>query len=135
MLTEDVRNSVDFTSFLGMEIDEAYSVFGAPVEMFSVRGDKAWQDDVVFYYKKSFYLFWYKNRIWQVRADSRYTGKVNGIAIGDLKESVMETLGESYFEDERSIFFILQDKGYPVRARIFLTEGSVSDIYIYRADF
>ena len=47
--------------FIGMDIKTAWETLGHPEEIFPMRGEKEWHDDVIFYYGNHFYLFWYKN--------------------------------------------------------------------------
>lgn len=125
-------------SLLGMTLAQAFTEFGPPEDVFPVRGQQAWEDDVVFYYPDHTYLFWFKNRVWQVRADRRYTSQVLGVSMGEDQSSVNATLGTPFWSDSDSEIFNIEDlayRGYPIRARLFFTDGKLSDLYIYRADF
>lgn len=122
-------------SLLGMTLKTATADFGAPEEVFPVRGKKAWEDDVVFYYRDHSYLFWFRDRVWQVRVDRRFTGTVLGLHMGDSKETVAKALGKPFYVGGESEIFILPNRGFPVRARLFFTDGGLSDLYVYRGDF
>ena len=67
---------LDIPSLIGMDLASAIEGLGAPQEAYAIRGEELWQDDVVFYYEQHLYLFWFRNRIWQVRLDSRYAETV-----------------------------------------------------------
>jgi len=55
--------ALELAEIVGMELEKAYKDFGGPAEVFTVRGEEEWQDDVVFYYDSHFYLFWFENRV------------------------------------------------------------------------
>ena len=67
--------------FIGMTMENAWAAFGVPSHIFSYRGDTPEEDDVVFY-RNGLYLFWFQNRVWQVRADKNYSGSLGGVQIG-----------------------------------------------------
>lgn len=122
-------------NLLGYTLPEAFDTFGIPEEVFPMRGDYDWQDDVVFYYNNNLYLYWYKNRVWQIRADKRYSEPVLGVTIGMSQNEVIETLGDPFYQDKDSIIVMVADRGYPIRGRLFFKDNKLEDIYIYRADF
>lgn len=122
-------------SLLGLTLAQATADFGAPAEVFPVRGKAAWQDDVVFYYPDHSYLFWFRNRVWQVRVDRRFKGTILGLQMGDSRQKVEKVLGTPFHVGGSSEIFILPDRGFPVRARLFFTDNKMSDLYVYRGDF
>ncbi|RKX79024.1 MAG: hypothetical protein DRP87_04555 [Spirochaetes bacterium] len=126
---------MEILSLLGLDPAEALKKLGPPAEVFPLRGDEESQDDVVFYYDNHLYLFWYNNRVWQVRLDRRFEGAIAGISMGDSKEKIIDILGKPFYCDSESCIFLLPDKGYPVRARLFFNSDSLYDAYIYRSDF
>ena len=124
---------IDPSACLGFDLTSVFLECGVPSTVFPVRGSEAWQDDVVFRYGTDYSLFLFHDRVWQVRVwDS---GHIAGIAIGDSRESVIETLGDPAGEIEGSLVFDLPDRGYPVRLRVNFSEDAASDLYLYRADF
>lgn len=122
-------------SCIGFELSGAYDAFGPPQEVFPFRGQEEWQDNVVFFYPDFIYLFWYKDRVWQVRCDSRYTGTVFGLAMGIAKKEVLALLDRPVQEQGDSVYFDVDTMKYPVRVRLVFSAGELSDIYIYRSDF
>jgi len=123
-------------TLLGMTLKAAMETFGAPEQVFSVRGRSAWEDDVVFYYPDNSYLFWFRDRVWQVRVDRRFDGKViGGVSMGDSRGAVEQVLGRPFHVGKDSEIFILADRGFPVRARLFFSDDRLSDLYVYRGDF
>ncbi len=120
---------------LGLTLAEVFSTYGPPEEVFPLRGDSAWQDDVVFYYPDHSYLFWFRDRVWQVRVDERFGDPVLGVAIGESMEEVEQVLGSPFHADGASLIFLLPDRGYPVRARLFFESDRLTDVYVYRGDF
>ncbi len=122
-------------SFIGLELSGAYDAFGPPQEVFPFRGQEEWQDNVVFFYPDFFYLFWYKNRVWQVRCDSRYKGAVFGLVMGMEKKVVLLLLDRPVQEQGDSLYFDVDVLKYPVRVRLVFSGGALSDAYVYRSDF
>ena len=122
-------------SILGLTLDQAFDLFGAPAEVFPLRGQEAWHDDVVFYYPRHIYLFWFQNRVWQIRVDRRYDGSFFGVAMGLAKEEVLQRLGSPLATVEESVIYQLADRGYPIRLRLIFEERKLADAYLYRADF
>ena len=129
------QESLDLAGIIGMDLDTAFRKLGPPAEVFAVRGEQAWQDDVVFYYERSFYLFWYQNRVWQVRLDQRYPGEFFALKMGLAKEEVAARIGKPLKDLQDSFLYNLEDRGYPLRLRIFFEQGLLSDLYCYRGDF
>lgn len=122
-------------SLLGMTLKQADVAFGPPTQVFPVRGQQAWEDDVVFYYPDHSYLFWFRDRVWQVRVDRRFAGKAIGLKMGESRSAVQGVLGKPFHVGRSSEIFILPDRGFPVRARLFFTDDKLSDLYVYRGDF
>jgi hypothetical protein len=130
-----IDEPVTIAGYLGFTLSEAAKTFGPPEEVFVYRGAEEWQDNVVFYFQDHLYLFWFENRVWQVRLDKRYEGEIAGFSMGMPKEDITSALGEPFFEDNDSWLYLLPDMGVPVRMRLFFEDGSLSDLYIFRGDF
>lgn len=122
-------------ALLGMTLKEAAAAFGPPEQVFPVRGAKPWEDDVAFYYRDHSYLFWFRDRVWEVRVDRRFGGTAIGVRMGETRAEVAKVLGKPFHVGTDSEIFILPGRGYPVRARLFFTEDHLSDLYVYRGDF
>jgi hypothetical protein len=134
--TEIVADDMEYIcKIIGMNLQEAYNEFGPPDEIFPLRGEEEWHDDVVFYYNNNMYLFWYQNRVWQVRYDERYSEEFLGLKMGMTKEDVITKMGDPFSIVNNSLIYNLMDRGYPIRLRIFFDNNKLNDAYIYRADF
>ncbi len=134
--TKPFPGSKDLPDLLGLTLREVFTGFGVPEEIFPLRGTAAWQDDVVFYYPDHSYLFWYQDRVWQVRVDRRFTQAVlGGVTMGSSIAEVEGILGTPFHTGANSLIFILPDRGYPVRARLFFDDDKLVDLYVYRGDF
>ncbi|MBL8966863.1 MAG: hypothetical protein JNG85_07635 [Spirochaetaceae bacterium] len=125
----------DAAPLLGFRLDEAYARLGVPAAVGAHRGAEAWQDDVVFSYKGGYSLFWFGDRLWQLRFVPGYPGSVYGLFLGDSADKVYSLLGTPFYEADSSLVYRLPYRGYPVRLRVVLVEGKVADLYLYRADF
>ena len=71
-----------------MDPSAALAAFGPPREIFPLRGLEEAEDDVVFFYDESLYMFWYRNRVWQVRFDRRFERRVLGLTMGMSRTEV-----------------------------------------------
>jgi hypothetical protein len=128
------QKALDLPALIGLTLEEVNQSLGMPVEVYALRGQKPEQDDVVFYYPNHLYLFWFQNRVWQVRVDSRFSGKVFSLAMGVSRQRVIETMGRPILEFEDSLVFHIEDRGYPIQARLYFDEGALTDLYCFRGD-
>jgi hypothetical protein len=120
---------------LGLRLSEAWASFGPPERVFALRGQETWQDDVVFQYPDGLSLFWFQDRIWQLRFSGSYSGNVYGLLLGDQADRLASLLGQPLASIGDSYVFELPYQGYPVRLRAVVRGGKVADLYLYRADF
>jgi hypothetical protein len=125
----------DSAAFLGLGLASAMERCGTPASVGVLRGEEAWQDDVVFSYSAGYSLFLVGDKLWQIRFGKGYAGSIYGLFIGDSPEKVYSILGTPYYQGEGALVYRLPYKSYPVRLRLVVTEGVVSDFYLYRADF
>ena len=126
---------VDPLKVIGMDLKAAAEAFGPPQSMFPFRGTAADRDDVVFFFPEHFYLFWFRDRVWQVRFDMRYPGTVLGLALGTPLEQIQASPPGQLLPAGDSLFFDIDSAGYPVRVRLVFAAGRLSDVYVYRSDF
>ena len=127
--------SLEPETLLGMTLEDAFHRFGPPHQVGVVRGSEPWQDDVLFIYPQGINLFWFQDRVWQVRLSAPFTGKVRGIQIGDSRDQVSEVLGPPYYTETGWNLYHFEGPSYPIRLRVFFREGLVEDMYLYRGDF
>jgi hypothetical protein len=125
----------DPTRFIGLDIPSAVAALGLPQEMFTYRGTEEQKDNVVFYYPDYLYLFWYRNKVWQVRCDRRFTASVFGLTLGESREQVERTFLRPLTANGESLYFDLSDGDFPLRVRLVFTASLLSDLYVYRSDF
>ena len=131
-----VLDVVSPVSFLGMQLLDAYKTLGVPDTVFSMRGEEAWQDDVVFFYREPrVYLFWFRDRVWQLRFDEKSQSIPLGLYMGMSERELPAALGKPVAEEAGSRIFSIPSPSYPIRVRLFFTNGALSDLYIYRGDF
>jgi hypothetical protein len=126
---------LDPVSLIGLNLTAATSVLGLPQSMFPFRGSVEARDDVVFYYPAHFYIFWYMDRVWQVRMDRRYTDPVFGLAIGMSRGQAESLCPRAVLTDGDSSYFDITSAHFPVRVRLVFAENLLSDVYVYRSDF
>ena len=123
-----------FAVRLGWTIDEAVNL-GFPESMFVHRGAVPEEDNIVFYYPDHVYLFWFRDRVWQVRVDERWQGEVDGVSMGMSRHKVESLWGKPINTTEISPTWTLPDKGYPCRIRLFFRNKRLVDMYIFRSDW
>jgi hypothetical protein len=129
--------ALDLAAIVGLTLGEAFERLGAPQRVFADRGEESWQDDVVFFYPGHLYLFWYQDRVWQARVDEHHAGgflAARALAMGARREEVLGLLGPPMRELGDSLVYHLEDRGYPVRLRLYFREGLLADAYCYRGD-
>jgi hypothetical protein len=127
-------NEPDLASLMGLSLAEAIERFGVPEEVYVLRGEEPWQDDVGFVYPGGLHLFWYRNKVWQARLDIRYSGEIYRLRMGATRERVRSLMGAPWREEEAALVYHLEDRGYPVRLRFYFEEDLLVDIYCYRGD-
>ena len=125
----------DPTRLIGLDLKSALSTLGVPQAVFPFRGDDETQDNVVFYYSDYLYLFWYQNRVWQVRCDRRFAHPVLGLALGMPRETIVRTFPRLLTANGDSLYFDVDETQYPIRVRLVFADGALSDVYVYRSDF
>jgi hypothetical protein len=129
-------DSVEATQVIGMGLKSVISAFGLPQNMFTFRGSEEARDDVVFYYPDHMYLFWFKDRVWQVRFDRRATVVFHGVSLGMNRSEVEAVVAERpLVASGDSLYFDLGAESFPVRVRLVFAGTAVSDIYVYRSDY
>jgi hypothetical protein len=135
VLPAGADSSFEPTRAIGMGLKSAVETFGLPQSMFSFRGSEEARDDVVFYYPDHMYLFWYKDKVWQVRYDRRSTAVVHGVSLGMNRQEVEAAVPERpLMTHGDSLYFDLAGS-FPVRVRLVFAGSTLSDIYVYRSDF
>src|SRR5208283_2621343 len=82
VLARASADDFDPTRLIGLDISAAVAALGLPQQMFTWRGAEEREDNVVFYYPDSLYLFWFKDKVWQVRCDRRFASTVFGLTLG-----------------------------------------------------
>ena len=128
-------HAAELTAMLGWTPEEAAASFGVPESMFVHRGGTAEEDNIVFYYQDCRYLFWFRDRVWQVRADERWSGEVDGVRMGMTREGVAQLWGAPINDGDEAPSWMLPDQGYPVRIRLYFVDDRLADIYVYRSDW
>jgi len=128
-------NTLEPETLLGLTLEEGFQRLGPPHQVGTVRGSEPWQDDVLFIYPLGVSLFWFQDRVWQIRLSAPFTGKVRGIQIGDSRDQVIGVLGPPYYSEKDWILYHFEGPSYPIRLRVFFREGLVEDMYLYRGDF
>jgi hypothetical protein len=128
-------DGIDPVPLLGLGLKAATDLLGLPQSMFPFRGTEEARDDVVFYYQGHFYLFWFKDRVWQVRLDRRYEGPVLGLTLGMPRQDAERLCPPPVINDGDSSFFDVAAAPFPVRVRLLFDAGLLADVYVYRSDF
>lgn len=121
--------------YIGLTPAEVLDTFGPPDYLYSERGQREEEDDIVFFYNTRLYIYFNQNRVWQLRVDKEYSMDVLDIKIGDSLKVVKDFLGEPYKEYEDSSVYRRPDAGYPLFLRIYYIDNMVNDIYLFRGDY
>ncbi len=125
----------DPTGLIGMDPAQAFAALGAPAGIFTQRGAVPNEDDVIFFYPDFRYLFWFGNRVWQVSYDRRYAGTVLGFSIG-MGAGEAEAVAPGRLRESGGSLYLSVDTGrFPLRVRLAMAEGRVTDIYVFRSDW
>jgi hypothetical protein len=90
---------------------------------------------VVFQYNGGVSLFWFQGRVWQIRINGAYPAAVKGLYLKDSEEKMLALFGKPLLTVDKSYVFTLSGRAYPLRLRVAIKDGFVSDMYLYRADF
>jgi hypothetical protein len=163
-LSTVAADDFDPTALIGLDLPGAVSALGLPQRMFAYRGAVESQDNVVFYYPDYRYLFWYRDRVWQVRCDRRFAGQVLGLSLGMSRDDVEKqsstasptsstsptsptsptasstssptpSAQRQLVPSGDSLYFDLDGEKYPLRVRLVFTANVLTDLYVYRSDF
>jgi hypothetical protein len=120
---------------IGMDPPSALQAFGPPREIFPFRGAEDGEDNVVFFYDDYLYIFWFRNRVWQVRFDRRFEGEVLGLRPGMTRAQVEQASTRTLVSAGDSLYFDVAGASYPVRTRLVFDSDALCDIYVYRSDY
>ena len=127
--------AAELSGMLGWTPEEAYAWLGAPEALFPFT-DESGDDCVVLYFPDHSYLFWYDDRVWQVRVDQRWEGTVDGVSMGAMRDEVEDLWGPPINDFDDNPTWTLPDRGYPVRVRLYFDEADrLADLYVYRSDW
>lgn len=55
--------------------------------------------------------------------------------MGQTSAEVVEVLGSPHYVGAGSLFYDVEDRGFPVRLRLLFDENQLHDAYLYRSDF
>ena len=134
--------SLTVPELIGLKLFQVFDSLGSPQQVYPIRGNQPWMDDVVFFYASHVYLYWYENRVWQVRFDKDYRGSFLSLSIGETREKARSELGAPLESEADWDLFQLADgtkanpdRGFPIRVRLFYDRSGISEAYIYRGDF
>lgn len=129
LLPDDPAPLLDWT------LAEAWSRLGPPRSIQAVRGNEAWQDDVAFDYADGVTVYWYRNRLWQVRLSAGYGGSCFGFFLGDSADKALSLLGTPDRNEPGILEWRLPWRGYPAKLRILTRDGRILEAYVYRSDY
>jgi hypothetical protein len=117
-------------ALIGLTLEGLFARFGVPQEVYALRGEEEWQDDVVLVYPQGdFYVF--RDRVWQVGVRA-----ARGIRVGDPRAAVVLALGEGALEVDACFLLPIRGWSWPMTLRIDMGgSGQVAGIFVYRSDF
>ena len=120
--------------YIGSDPQKAFTAFGIPVSLNVLRGTEPSLDDVVSVHEAGVYLFWYRDRVWQIGFGSYFTGTFEGVKIGMKEADLTAKLGKPLLRDEKMIVYEIFHREFPVSMRFVIEQGKVSEMYLYRSD-
>ena len=119
---------------LGCDPRTAFEAFGAPVSLNVLRGGDPSLDDVVSVHESGIYLFWFRDRVWQIGFGSYFGGTFEGVKIGTAEEEVSEKLGEPQLRENSMAVYEIFYREFPVSMRFVFRDAKVAEMYLYRSD-
>lgn len=120
--------------YIGCDPKKAFAAFGCPVSLNVLRGAEPSLDDVVSVHEAGVYLFWFRDRVWQIGFGSYFTGTFEGVKIGMKEADLTAKLGKPLLRDEKMIVYEIFHREFPVSMRFVIEQGKVSEMYLYRSD-
>ena len=125
-----------FTDHLGWEFSHAIENYGNPVNIFVKRGESADLDTVVFYYSEHLYLYWFHNRVWQIRADERWEGEIDAVRMGMTRKEIERLWGSPINSRDENPTWTLPRRSHPSRIQLYFDgQNRLIDLYVYRSDW
>jgi hypothetical protein len=125
----------DPAPLLDLTLEEAWKRLGPPRRILAVRGNEPWQDDVVFEYGDGLSVYWYRDRLWQIRLSAGYGGSCFGFFLGDPADKALSLLGTPDRGESGILEWRLPWRGYPAKLRLVTRDGAITEAYVYRSDF
>lgn len=125
----------DPAPLLDLSLEEAWNRLGPPRSILAVRGNEPWQDDVAFEYGDGLSVYWYRDRLWQVRLSAGYAGSCFGFFLGDPADKALSLLGTPDRGESGILEWRLPWRGYPAKLRVVTRDGAIAEAYVYRSDF
>ena len=119
---------------LGCDPRTAFEAFGAPVSLNVLRGGDPSLDDVVSVHESGIYLFWFRDRVWQIGFGSYFGGTFEGVTIGTAEEEVSEKLGKPQLREDSMAVYEIFYREFPVSMRFVFRDAKVAEMYLYRSD-
>ena len=132
-LTENV-SAEQLLPLLGCDPRTAFEAFGAPVSLNVLRGGDPSLDDVVSVHESGIYLFWFRDRVWQIGFGSYFGGTFEGVKIGTAEEEVSEKLGKPQLREDSMAVYEIFYREFPVSMRFVFRDAKVAEMYLYRSD-
>ena len=132
-LTENV-SAEQLLPLLGSDPQTAFEAFGAPVSLNILRGSDPSLDDVVSIHESGIYLFWFRDRVWQIGFGSYFGGMFEGVKIGMTEAEVFEKLGEPQLREKTTAIYEIFYREFPVSMRFVFKGAKIAEMYLYRSD-
>ena len=132
-LTENV-SAEQLLPLLGSDSQTAFEAFGAPVSLNILRGSDPSLDDVVSIHESGIYLFWFRDRVWQIGFGSYFGGIFEGVKIGMTEAKVFEKLGKPQLREKTTAIYEIFYREFPVSMRFVFKDAKIAEMYLYRSD-
>lgn len=146
-------------ALIGVVPRDLFERLGPPDELYPLRGASAAEDDVLCVYSDGLAVYIYDNRVWQLQTggwaalnhDSGAVGTAEGepllsryleklfrqgpLVPGLSRERTELLLGTPWYQDEESTVYLLPDRGFSLRLRLYFGHRGLEEIFLFRGDF
>lgn len=87
--------------------------------------------DRIIWYENGITLWFFNDRVIQIRLDSAIRGSALGIKIGSSLQDVKTICGSPWIEADDNLYYNLPWRSAPVRLRMIFKDSGLFEVYLY----